>query len=457
MNLAAASRPPYLALRHRDYRRLLVSQLLSLIGSQMQVVAINWHVYLLTRSPLALGFVGLTRVLPIIIFSLWAGVVADRRDRRRVMIASQLAMTAVALALAGFTFAHGETLWLLYGLNLLSAAAVAFDGPARQALIPRLVPAEDLPGALSLDLSVFQAALIGGPALAGLIIAGHADPLPRFAAAGPPGHAPGLALIYALNAVSFLAVIFALATMRTSGAPEAGAGEERPWKALQEGLRFVFTTPLMVWTMGLDFFATFFSGAMSLLPIFADQILKVGAKGYGILVAAPAMGALAGSLFASIRPLPPRQGRIFLVSVAAYGAATVVFGFSRSFPLTMAALAATGLADAISTVIRRAIRQLATPDRLRGRMTSVNMIFFMGGPQLGELEAGLVASLFASTAVGVTVSVVSGGVATLLVAAVIAAVATSVRQYDLREHTQVSPVFPVGQRAPGRADIPMGP
>jgi MFS family permease len=455
----ADSRPPYLALRHRDYRRLLASQLLSLTGSQMQVVAINWHVYLLTRSPLALGFVGLTRVLPIIVFSLWAGVVADRRDRRRVMIASQLAMTAVGLALAGFTFAHNETLWLLYGLNLLSAAAAAFDGPARQALIPRLVPAEDLPGALSLNLSVFQVSLIGGPALAGLIIAGRAGPLVLAQTRLPAATAvntSALALIYFLNAASFLAVIFALATMRTSGAPEAGAGAEHPWRALKEGLRFVFTTPLMVWTMGLDFLATFFSGSMSLLPIFADQILKVGAKGYGILVAAPALGALGGSLFVSIRPLPSRQGRVFLAAVAAYGAATVVFGFSRSFPLTLVALAATGLADAISTVIRQTLRQLVTPDRLRGRMTSVNMIFFMGGPQLGELEAGLVASLFASTVVGVTVAVVSGGAATLFTVAVIAALAKSVRRYDFRDHTQTVPVFPVKEPTPGRAGTPIG-
>ena len=190
----------------------------------------------------------------------------------------------------------------------------------------------------------------------------------------------------------------------------------------------------MVWTMGLDFIATFFSGSMSLLPIFADQVLEVGAKGYGILVAAPAVGALAGSLFVSIRPLPPRQGPIFLASVAAYGAATVVFGLSRSFVLTMAALAAIGLADAISTVIRQTLRQLITPDRLRGRMTSVNAIFFMGGPQLGEMEAGLVASLFASAAVGVTVSVVSGGLATVLITALVAALAPSVRRYDAREH-----------------------
>ncbi len=168
-----ASHPPYLALRHGDFRRLLASQLLSLVGSQMQVVALNWHIYLLTRSPLALGFVGLTRVVPIIAFSLWGGVVADRYDRRRVMIATQLAMTAVAFALSGLTFARRETLWTLYGLNFLSAAAGAFDGPARNSLLPRLVPAQELAGALSLNFSAFQAAMIGGPAIAGLILAGH--------------------------------------------------------------------------------------------------------------------------------------------------------------------------------------------------------------------------------------------------------------------------------------------
>jgi MFS family permease len=428
-------RAPYLALAHRDYRRLIVSQLLSLTGSQMQVVAINWHVYLLTKSPLALGFVGLTRVVPIVAFSLWGGVVADRHDRRRIMIATQVAMTAVALGLWAGTVANRETLWMLYLLNALSASAVAFDGPSRQALIPRLVPQGDLPGALSLNLSVFQASLIGGPALAGLLIA-------RMGAG-----TRGLALIYLVNALSFLAVIYALATMRTSGAPEPGAHHGETLAALREGLRFVFTTPLMVWTMGLDFLATFFSGATSLLPIFADQVLKVGAKGYGILAAAPAVGALAGSIYLSVRPLPRRQGRIFLWSVGAYGAATVVFGLSRSFWLTLAALAGVGLSDAISTVIRQTLRQFITPDRLRGRMTSVNMIFFMGGPQLGELEAGFVASLFASAVVGVTVSVVSGGIATIAIVAAVAAAAPVVRRYDFWDTAPADSEVPAGTPA----------
>ncbi|HEY7112687.1 MAG TPA: MFS transporter [Thermoanaerobaculia bacterium] len=453
---SATPRAPYLSLRHRDYRRLLTSQFFSLIGSQMQVVAINWHIYLLTRSPLALGFVGLTRVVPIVLFSLWAGVVADRRDRRRVMIAAQSAMTVVALLLAILTYARRETLWMLYGLNLLASTAVAFDGPARQALIPRLVPSEDLPGALSLNLSVFQASLIGGPALAGLIIGARSGPGHGLPAAGAPIANGSLALIYFLNAVSFLAVIGVLARMHTSGAPEAGSDAAPPFESLKEGLRFVFSTPLMVWTMCLDFLATFFSGSMSLLPIVADQVLKVGARGYGVLASAPAAGALLGSLLISIRPLPSRQGRVFLTAVAAYGAATVVFGLSRSFPLTLLALAGTGFADAISTVIRQTLRQLLTPDRLRGRMTSVNMIFFMGGPQLGELEAGLLASFFASAVVGVTVSIVSGGAATLILTGAIAAAAPVLRRYDFRQHAEYVPRFPVKEPTPGRAGTPIG-
>jgi MFS family permease len=401
----------------------------------MQSVALHWHVYLITRSPLALGMVGLTRVIPVIAFSLWGGIVADRADRRKVMFAAQSAMALLSAALAGLTLAGRETLVALYALNALLAAASAFDNPARQALIARLVPPEDLPGALSLNLTMFQAALIVGPGLAGLLIAGHgAGIVPaatRLAGAGAGSETGMLALIYAVNALSFLAVLFALVTLRTSGVVAAeGGAHEPPLRALRAGLRFVLTTPIMVWTMGLDFFATFFAGSMSLLPVFADQVLHVGAAGYGWLVAAPAVGALFGSIYTSVRPLPRRQGRVLLSSVAAYGLATVVYGLSRSYWLTLAALAGTGLADLVSTVVRQTLRQLLTPDHLRGRMTSVSMIFFMGGPQLGEMEAGLLASLFRSAVVGVTVSVVSGGLATILIAMAVAAAAPIVRRYE---------------------------
>jgi len=391
--------------------------MVSLTGSQMQVAAVDWHVYLLTKSPLALGLVGLSRVIPIVSFSLLGGVVADRYDRKKVMLVTQSTMTAVAALLGLLTLTGRETLLTLYVLTGMISAAGSFDNPARQALIPRLVPREDLPGALAMNLTMFHVGMIGGPALAGVLIASSGE------------GTRGLAWIYLLNALSFLGVVMTLVTLRASGRVEGITAAETPWRSLREGLRFVFTTPIMVWTMALDFVATFFSGANSLLPIFADQILKVGAFGFGWLRAAPALGALVGSLYTSLRPIPARQGRVLLWAVAAYGMATVVFGLSRSYVLTFLALAATGLADLVSTVVRQIVRQLITPDAMRGRMTSVNMIFFMGGPQLGELEAGLVASLFATAAFGATVSVVSGGVATIVAVALVAWRASILRDY----------------------------
>ena len=406
---------------------MAISMLVSLVGTQMQNAAIDWHVWVLTRSPLALGFVGLVRIVPIVVLSLVGGLVADRRDRRRVLLVTQSTMTLVALALGAVTLLGRDSVGLVYLLTALTSAAGAFDNPSRQSLIPRLVPENDLPGALSIMLSTFQLASIGGPALTGLVLAGAAGAGP-----GPPSHAhAGLALIYFLNAASFLAVLMTLVTLKTSGEVVRGEGApENPLASLKEGLHFVFTTPIVVWTMTLDFFATFFSGSMSLLPIFADQVLKAGPAGYGWLRAAPGIGALLGSVWSSVRGVRRRQGRVFLWSVAAYGATTIVFGLSRSFFLTFAALALVGLSDTISTVVRQTVRQLITPDGLRGRMTGVNMVFFMGGPQLGELEAGFVASLFASVALGASVAVVSGGVGTLLVVAFVAARAKAVREYD---------------------------
>ena len=422
---------PYAVLRHRDFRLMWGSQLVSQIGTQMQSAALHWHVYLLAGSPLALGAVGLTRVVPLVVFSLAGGVLADRADRRRVLLASQSVMLLASALLAGLTLTGHTTLWTLYGLNAVLAAAAAFDNPARQAMVPRLVPARELTGALSLNLAMFHVAMIGGPALAGLLLASG---LGGAGQTSLGAQVLRLGLIYAGNALSFLGVLAALLALRTSGAVEPqGGAHEPPLRALAEGLRFVLATPLMVWTTGLDFMATFFAGSLSLLPIVADRILGVGPHGYGWLVAAPAAGALLGALRASTRPLPDAQGRVLLVSVAFYGLTTAVYGLSRSFPLTLAMLAAGGLADAVSTVIRQTLRQFITPDRLRGRMTSVNMIFFMGGPQLGELEAGVVASLFASAVVGVTVSVVSGGIATVAITAAIAAAAPMIRRYDFQQ------------------------
>jgi MFS family permease len=403
-------RAAFPALRHRDFRLLWLAQLVSVTGSQMQNVAINWHVYLLTKSPLALGLVGLVRVVPIVLCSLVGGVVADAIDRKRLMIVTQSVMLVSAAILAGFTASGLDEVWPIYLLTAIASAAVAFDNPARQALLPTLVPAEDFANAVSLGTVVFNSAMIVGPALAGLLLYSH-----------------GPALIYAVNAVSFLAVIIALLLMHASGRPESGDNPAAKLSvaAFSEGLRFVWRTPIIVQTMTLDFIATFFASATALLPIFAAEILRVGARGLGLLAAAPATGSVITGLVMARLGTFKRQGKLVVISVAIYGAATILFGLSRWFWLSLAMLAITGAADTVSTVLRQTIRQLVTPNHLRGRMTSVNMIFFMGGPQLGEMEAGAVAAL-----IGATLSVVTGGVGCLIAAAIAGLTAKSLLQYD---------------------------
>jgi MFS family permease len=401
----------FAALRHRNYRLIWIGQGISFAGSMMQSAALLWHVSLLVppgQKGLALGLVGLSRVVPIVVFSLISGVVADAVDRRRLMLVTQTAMALVAIALAVYAFRGGVAVWPLYALSALGASAGAFDGPARQSLVPTLVPREDLPNAISLNTIMFQVAAVLGPSIGGVVIA-----------------TLGVPWAYALNALSFLAVIFALLAMR--GVVEAPAHErsELSLAAAMDGLRFVFAQPLIRSTMLLDFFATFFSSATALLPIFAQDILKVGAQGYGWLYAAPSVGAmLAGAAMVRASDKIDHRGRVLLWAVALYGLATVVFGFSRVFWVTFLCLAVTGAADTVSMVLRNVIRQLATPDRMRGRMTSVNMIFFMGGPQLGELEAGLVAQAFSAP-----VSVVTGGIGCLIATAITAWRTPALRRY----------------------------
>jgi len=295
----------YRALRYRDFRLLGSATLISIIGTQMQNVGIDWHIYVLTRSPLALGSVGLVRVLPIIFFSMWGGVLADRHDRKRIQFCTQTSMAVIALALGLTTYFGHDSVWLVYLLTALTAAANAFDGPARQGLVPRLVPSGDLPGALTMNITFMHVAMIVGPSIAGIIIG---------ASGGPGTHSTRiLAPIYFANAGSYLAVMAALLALRASGKPEPMQGRPETWlESLRTGLRFLFSTPIIVWTMTLDFFATLFSGAVSLLPIVADQILHVGAQGYGWLRAATGVGALLASLITSIRPLPRRQGPLLL-------------------------------------------------------------------------------------------------------------------------------------------------
>ena len=404
------TRSAFSALRHRDFRLLWLGQIVSVTGSQMQSVAINWHVYLLTKSALALGLVGLFRGMPIIICSLVGGVVADAVDRKRLMVATQSLMLASAALLTISTIAGLQSVWPIYLLSGIASAATAFDIPARQSLMPMLVPAKDFPNAVSLGLVVFNVATIGGTALAGFLLASH-----------------GPAIVYGINAVSFLAVIAALIAMRTGGTLETD-GQRRnavSLDALKEGLKFVWRTPIIVQTMTLDFAATFFASATLLLPIFAQEVLHVDARGYGFLSAAPAIGSVLTALVMARIGTFRRQGRLVVVSVAIFGLATAAFGVSRVFWFSLLMLAVTGAADTVSTVLRQTIRQLVTPNHLRGRMTSINMMFFMGGPQLGELEAGTVASL-----IGAPLSVVTGGIGSLVCACIAAWRSRSLMEYE---------------------------
>jgi MFS family permease len=425
----------FVALSHRNFRLLWIGLLVSFSGTFMQTAAVLWHVSVLVppdRRAIALGLVGLVRIFPVVLFSLISGVAADAFDRRTLMLGTQTIMGMLAAVLAVLTFRGLTAVWPIYLLTAISAAAGAFDLPARQALTPNLVPREHLPNAITLNSIMLQTASVGGPALGGLILASHS-----------------VAWVYVFNALSFIFVIGALLAMDPPKRDEGAAADRGNFTiaAALEGLRFVFRAPLIRSTMLLDFMATFFASATALLPIFAQDILHVGAQGYGWLYAAPAAGSLLMSA-AMIRIVDwiERRGEVLIAAVAFHGVATVAFGFSRSFWLSFFWLAATGATDTISTTFRNLIRQLETPDRLRGRMMGVNMVFFIGGPQLGELEAGLVANW-----AGAVTSVVTGGLGCVAATAWIAAVTPVLRAY---RRTDPLPEPVEDDRTEGRAGEP---
>jgi len=382
--------PP--AFTHRKYLYLWLGLLISMAGSQMQFAAIHWHIRDLTGKPdpLALGGIGLSRILPVVVFSIIGGAVADNYNRRKVLFITQSILAVQAATLAFLTLSGQITIWHIYILTAIQASAFAFDLPARQAMVPNLVSREHLPSAFSMGTIAFNTGAIIGPLLFGII---------------PEG---GQGLAYLLNSISFLAVIGALFLMG-SVPQDLNRASGVNLRSMWEGVRFIFSRQLILSTMLMDFVATFFASANTMLPIVARDILFVGKTGYAWLVSAQAIGSvLAGMVVSQIKELR-RQGPLFLASVVLFGLATIWFGLSRSFVPAMIALLFIGAGDTVSTVIRNTIRQLQTPDHIRGRMTSVNQIFFMGGPQFGEVEAGVVASLF-----GVPFAIVSGGIGCIL-------------------------------------------
>ncbi len=397
---------PFAALRYRDFRLLWFGQLVSQAGTQMQLVTINWHIYMLTGSAIALGLTGLVRILPILFFSLIGGVYADAHDRRRILLVTQSLMMLFAALLGLVTMTGHASAGLIYLLSACTAGATAFDNPARQSLAPNLVPRERLTNALSLNNMMGQTASVVGPGLAGFVIAGA-----------------GVGAVYWINAVSFLAVLVAVFLIKTPTQKNMHAAS-MTLQSLGEGIHYVRRSGIILSTMLVDFFATFFSSASALLPIFASDILKVGPQGLGLLYAADSVGSIVAGMGVALIGNIRRQGAILLVSVMFYGIATVAYGASHWFLVSLFLLALVGAADTISTILRNTIRQLSTPDHIRGRMSSVNMAFSMGGPQMGNMEAGLVAAVF-----GAPLAVITGGIATVLLVALTAWRMPALRNY----------------------------
>jgi MFS family permease len=361
----------------------------------MQLWSLFWHIRVLTDQPAAVSWIGLARFLPLLFFSLIGGLMADIYNRRKIMFVTQTAMAVVALVLGLLTWTGLIQLWHLYLLTGIQAIAQAFDLPSRQALVPNLIDnKDDLPSAFSMTSIAFDMGAIVGPALSGIVIS-----------------TLGQEATYLINAVSFGAVLLALVLM--GDVPQVATPQKRQngfdREAIAEGVRFILSKPIILSSMLLDFFATFFSSANTLLPFVARDILHVDAIGYGWLSAAQSIGAVVVAVVISQRTFIRRQGLILLWAVVAFGAATILFGLSTSYVLTMLALIFIGAADAASTIVRNTIRQLLTPDYIRGRMIGINQIFFTGGPQLGEIEAGLVAQSF-----GTPMSIIVGGLGCIL-------------------------------------------
>lgn len=390
---------PWRVLRDRNYALLFWGQLISSAGTQMQVVAVAWQVFLLTRSPIALGLVGLMQAIPRLIFSLVGGVLADVLDRRKMLIVVNLAMMSFSVVLALCTTLQIINVALIYVLVLGAATASSFEFPSRQAIIPTLVPREQMADALSLNSVMMQFTFIVGPTAGGFAIAWL-----------------GVANTYWFDVISYLVVIASLSFMAVPRVPL----EKRPQTglgALLDGMRFLKANPVILAVLSLDFCATFFGSPRALLPVYAHDIMHIGPQGLGVLLAATSIGAVALAPFTGVFTRVQRQGLGVTLAIIVWGLCITAFGFFPN-PLWLGVLflAGAGAADMVSMILRGIVVQMSTPDEFRGRISAVNAMFVTGGPMLGQFESGLVGGLFTPV-----FSVVSGGlvciVATLLILA----------------------------------------
>jgi MFS family permease len=375
----------------RDFRQYLASTFLATIAMMIQSVAVSWQVYDLVREPLALGYVGLFQFLPLALFALPAGALADRVDRRAMLAATYLLQTFSSLLFVAMALAPPENIWPFYAVLAVFGSARAFAAPASQSLLPRLVTEEQFPRAVALTSSIRQTAVIVGPALGGAI------------------YLLGPAIAYATCVACFVAVAILIATLRVRGAPTPPA-TTTTLGHLTAGVAYIWRKPVILGAISLDLFAVLLGGATALLPIYARDILQVGPIGLGLLRSAPALGAATLGLTLARRPLGAKVGITMFACVAGFGCATMVFGLSRNFALSLAALVILGASDMVSVYVRLSLVQLATPDSMRGRVSAVNYLFIGASNELGEFESGVTAAWF-----GTVPSVVIGGLGTLAV------------------------------------------
>lgn len=395
---------PYAALRVRDFRLFLMGTTMSWLALTMQGTTVGWHLYDRTGEPLALGLVGLVLIVPGVLLALPAGHAADRFDRRKLLLLSQalLLLCSVGLVIASI---YELSIGFIYACVFGVGVGRAVMGPAKSAILPRLVPRELFSNAVTWNSSCFQACSIIGPAIAGVLIW-----LTR-----------GATFTYILDALGTVFFILSLLLLRVDTKP-SGNLESMTVESLAAGVRFIWSRKIILGAITLDMFAVLLGGAVALVPVFAKDVLEIGSVGLGTLNAAPAIGALLMSLILAHRPPIQKAGRTLLWNVAGFGAATIVFGFSRSYALSLIALFFTGVFDMVSVVIRHTLVQLLAPDDMRGRISAVNSIFINLSNELGAFESGLVASLFLATAdktYGPTVAVVTGGLGTIIVVLIV--------------------------------------
>lgn len=395
---------PYSALRHRDFRLLLVGRFITSFGAEMLSFAIGWELWLRTHQAFVLGMVGLVQVIPVLLFSLPAGHVADQYNRKRIVLITQLFFAVCVLGLGWLSYTQGP-LYLIYLLLLGIGIARAFNDPASSTLLPQTVPPDLFTNAATWSTSAWQFAAIAGPALAGILI----------------GFFNSVTFIYFFEALAIITFCILLTMMK--GRDLALAQKSATWNSLTEGFKFMRDTKIVLAAITLDMFAVLFGGAVALLPIYATDILKVGAQGLGILRAAPSIGAL--TMAFTLAHLPPMQkaGKTLLLAVTGFGLVTIVFGVSTSFLLSVVMLVLLGAMDNISVVIRGTLLLTQTPDEMRGRISSVNTIFISMSNELGSFESGLAASLL-----GPVTAVVAGGIGTIIVVLVVSRVWPEMRR-----------------------------